>query len=85
MVWTTEKNVFEELIKREISFLYIWYVYVVAQFYPWFKGDFLLFLGISQNILPLLIKVQSYFHKYFQKLPYWDLVIKLLNSEDTYL
>ena len=84
MVWTTEKNVFEELIKREISFLYIWYVYVVAQFYPWFKGDFLLFLGISQNILPLLIKVQSYFHN-FQKLPYWDLVIKLLNSEDTYL
>ena len=54
MVWTTEKKVFEELIKREISFLCIWHVYVVAQFYPLFKGDFLLFLGISQNILPLL-------------------------------
>ena len=54
MVWTTEKKVFEELTKREISFLCIWYVYVVAQFYPLFKGDFLLFLGVSQNILPLL-------------------------------
>ena len=82
MVCTTEKKVFEELVKREISFLSILHVYVVVQFYPWFKGDFLLFLGqlpkiFYSNLEMNFSLIQSYLHNFLKELPYLDLVIKL--------